>query len=197
MKIVLSTYNPSKAEQIRAVFTGSGISILTLNDIGVEGEAIEDGTTLKENALKKALFAHQHGHMWAMADDTGLFINTLNGAPGIKSARWAGEIATTDEITQHTLKMLADAKDRSAVFETIVAIVSPKGEQYFFNGKVNGKILETPRVPPQPKMPYSGIFLPDGEALVWAEMGVEYENSISHRGKAFRQARMFLERTTD
>ncbi len=127
MKIILSTRNPSKAEQIREIFRGSSFPILTLADIGIEGEAVEDGTTLEENALKKALFAHERApQLWTMADDTGLFI-------------------------------------------------------------------EAPRVKPQPKMPYSPIFMPDGENQVWAEMTVEYENSISHRGKAFRQARVFLE----
>jgi XTP/dITP diphosphohydrolase len=129
-----------------------------------------------------------------MADDTGLFIDALNGAPGIKAARWAGEAATTEEITRHTLKALENASNRSATFETVVAMVSPDGKHNFFSGKVRGIILEAPRVPAQPKMPYSPIFVPDGENLVWAEMSVEYENSISHRGKAFRQAREFLEK---
>jgi XTP/dITP diphosphohydrolase len=76
-------------------------------------------------------------------------------------------------------------------------VISPDGKYNFFSGKVRGSILEAPRVPSQPKMPYSPIFVPDGENLVWAEMDVEYENSISHRGKAFRQAREFLEKFID
>jgi XTP/dITP diphosphohydrolase len=193
MNIILSTRNPSKAEQIKAIFAGSPISILTLSDAGIEGEAVEDGTTLQENALKKAVFAHQSGKVWAMADDTGLFIDHLDGVPGVRAARWAGETATTEEITWHTLKQLKGAADRSATFETVVAIVSPEGKQHFFSGKVRGQILEAPRTPPQPKMPYSPIFVPEGTDLVWAEMSVDFENSISHRGKAFRQAREFLE----
>ena len=198
MNVILSTRNPSKAEQIRAIFDGSSLSILTLNDFGIEGEPMEDGTTLRENALKKALFAYERvcPRIWAMADDTGLFISALNGAPGVRAARWAGENVTTDEITQHTLKALEKATDRSAVFETVVAIVSPEGHQHFFSGSIHGKILEVARTRPQPKMPYSPIFIPDGTDLVWAEMSVEYENSISHRGKAFRQARTFLENSS-
>lgn len=194
MKIILSTRNPSKAEQIKAIFAGSPISILTLSDAGIEGEAVEDGTTLQENALKKALFVHQSSKTWGMADDTGLFIDALDGIPGVRAARWAGETATTEEITRHTLKQLEGASDRSATFETVVAIVTPEGKQHFFSGKVRGKILEAPRTPPQPKMPYSPIFIPDGTDLVWAEMTVDFENSISHRGKAFQQAREFLEK---
>ena len=195
MNIILSTRNPSKAEQIRAIFQGSPISILTLADAKIEGEAIENVTTLKENALKKALFAHERAQpkTWTMADDTGLFITALRGEPGIRAARWAGENATTEEIMLHTLKLLKGAIDRSAIFETTVAMVSPDGHRHFFNGKVQGIILETPRTKPQPKMPYSPIFVPEGNTLTWAEMTIEYENTISHRGKAFTQARAFLE----
>lgn len=191
MKIILATRNPSKAEQIKAVFAGSDIIIRTLSEAGIDGEAVENGKTLEENSLKKALFAHKSG-AWAMADDTGLFINALAGEPGIKSGRWAGETATTEEILQFTLKQLEEKTDRSAYFETVVALLSPEGKQYFFTGKVDGHLLEIPRVPPQPKMPYSCIFQPDGFDKVWAEMTTEEENKISHRGKAFLQVREFL-----
>ena len=164
-------------------------------EAGIEGEAVEDGDTLFANALKKAHFVQERRKTpgWSMADDTGLFIRYLDGAPGIKAARWAGETATTDEITHYTLKQLIDALDRTAVFETAVAVVGPDEKEYFFSGQVGGKILEAPRVPPQPKMPYSSIFMPHGTNKVWAEMTTEEENRISHRGIAFRQARKFLE----
>lgn len=196
MDIILSTRNPSKAEQIKAVFRGLPISILTLAEANIKGEALEDGETLKENALKKARFAYEHSNpkRWAMSDDTGLFIHHLNGAPGIRAARWAGENAATDEITRHTLRQLEGARDRSATFETVVALITPEGKENFFSGKVHGQILETSRTLPQPKMPYSPIFMPDGTNKVWAEMTIEEENLISHRGKAFRQAREFLEK---
>ena len=194
MKIILSTRNPSKAEQIRAIFAGSSFTILTLDDAGIVGEGVEDGVSLEENAFKKARFSHEQSEgVWTMADDTGLFINHLNGEPGIKAARWAGENASTDEITAHTLKKLEGALDRSARFETVVALVSPKGKVHYFSGEIWGIILESPKAMPQPKMPYSGIFMPDQANKVWAEMTVEEENLISHRGKAFREARAFLE----
>jgi XTP/dITP diphosphohydrolase len=191
MDIVLSTRNPSKAEQIKAVFAGVPINVLTLSDVGIEGEAVEDGTTLEENAMKKALFAHRPG-TWSMADDTGLFIPALGGRPGVYAARWAGETATTDEITQHTLKQLEGVEDRTATFKTVVALVMPKGEIGFFSGEVHGRLLEAPRVKPQPKMPYSPLFIPDGSDKVWAEMTPDEENTISHRGKAFRFVREYL-----
>jgi len=194
MKIVLSTNNPSKAEQIKAVFTDSSISILTLADAGIEGGGIEDGTSLEENALKKAMFVHQQcSSVWSMADDTGIFINALNGAPGVNTSEWSGGNKETEKFAQWILKQLENFSDRSATFKTVVAIVTPEGRQHFFTGEVRGKILRAPRVKPQPKMPYSSIFMPDGTDKVWAEMTVEEENKISHRGKAFQQVRQFLE----
>ncbi len=196
MDIILSTRNPSKAEQIKASFKGLPISILTLAEAGIEGEAVEDGLTLEQNALKKALFAHEYSSpdAWTMADDTGIFIHHLHGAPGIRASRWAGDTASTEDIIQHTLKQLDGATDRSATFETTVAVITPDGAQHFFTGKVNGTILEAARTAPQPKMPYSAIFVPDGTDLVWAEMSPENENRISQRGKAFKLVREFLEK---
>lgn len=194
MEVILSTRNPTKAQQIQEIFNGSSITILTLAEAGIEGEAVENGISLKENALKKARYAHQHlePKMWVMADDTGLFIDALNGEPGIRSARWAGESATTEEITQFTLTALSGVNNRSAMFETVVALISPDGKERFFTGSIRGTMLKASRVPPQTKMPYSGLFIPNGSDQVWAQMTVEYENSISHRGIAFRAVRDFL-----
>lgn len=195
MDILLATRNPSKAEQIKAIFAGLPVKILTLDRAGIMGDAVEDGNTLQENALKKARFAYEQffEKILAMADDTGFFINTLNGEPGVRASRWAGDTATTEEITRHTLDSLKGAANRRAFFETVVALITPDGRKHFFSGRAGGYILEAQRVSPQPKMPYSGIFVCDGSDLVWAEMTVEQENGISHRGKAFRQARAFVE----
>ena len=112
-----------------------------------------------------------------------------------RAARWAGEVAT-EEITHHTLERLKGVCNRSATFRTAVVLVNPDSPGRAFVGKVRGVILESPRCPPQPKMPYSGIFKPDCTNLVWAQMDVDVENLISHRGQAFRAAREFLERLT-
>jgi XTP/dITP diphosphohydrolase len=191
MKIILSTRNPSKTEQIKAMFTNPSIQIFTLDEVGIDGEAVEDADTLKENAFKKAIFARKDG-FWTMADDTGIFIRALNGEPGVRSARWAGEDATTDEITEYCLARLDGHIDRSAKFETVVALVSPEGKEYFFTGFVDGNILLDARSKPQPKMPYSPLFVPVGHIKNWAEMTTEEENQISHRGLAFKQVVEFL-----
>ena len=127
-----------------------------------------------------------------MADDTGLFISALNGEPGVQAAYWGGEEKTTEERMMYALERLKGIEDRSATFKTIVAMISPEAQEYIFEGICEGTLLENPRVAPQPKMPYSSLFVPDGHERAWAEMTVEEENSISHRGKAFRQVKEFL-----
>lgn len=194
MNVVLSTRNPSKAEQIKAVFAGSPISILTLDEARIEGQGIEDGVTLEENALAKAMFVHQQDlNIWAMADDTGIFIDALEGRPGVYTADWNGGNKDTDQMTAWILRQLEGVQNRLAIFRTTVAIVSPMGKHYFFTGEVQGRILSSARAATQFKMPYAPIFMPDGTDKVWAEMTIEEENKISHRGKAFQKAREFLE----
>ncbi|MDP3646295.1 MAG: non-canonical purine NTP pyrophosphatase [bacterium] len=195
MEIVLSTRNQSKAQQIKALFDGLSISVLTLNEAGITGEALEDGATLEENALKKALFATQRSRKWSIADDTGVFIDALGEQPGIHAGRWAGERASTEDIMRHTLKMLAhvSSANRTGTFKTVAAIVAPDGMHFLFTGEVRGSFLNEPRTLCQPKMPYSAIFVPEGQTKVWAEMTVDEENAISHRGKAFAQVRDFFQ----
>jgi len=191
MEIILSTRNRSKIDQIKALLNGLNIQVLSLGEAGIEGEAVEDGATLEENAFKKASFANRQTGKWAIADDTGLFIDALDG----NSGRWAGDGLTTEQIRDFTLAQLKDVKEenRTATFTTVAVIVSPTGEKNVFSGSVKGKILSAPRTKCQPNMPYSALFIPDGQNKVWAEMDVDEENQISHRGQAFRQVRDFFQ----
>ncbi|MEK7635378.1 MAG: non-canonical purine NTP pyrophosphatase [Patescibacteria group bacterium] len=195
MEIILSTRNRSKIDQIKALLNGLDIQVLSLDEAGIEGEAVEDGATLEENAFKKASFASKQTGKWAIADDTGLFIDALDGKPGIHAARWAGDDLTTGQIRDFTLAQLKDVKEenRTATFTTVAVIVAPTGEKTVFSGSVKGKILSAPRAECQPNMPYSALFIPDGQSKVWAEMDVNEENRISHRGQAFRQVRDFFQ----
>ena len=197
LEILLSTGNATKTEQIRAIFRGTPFKIRTLSEARIKGASGEDGTSLEENALQKARFAHEHGHpdWWAVADDTGLFINALNGEPGVRSARWAGETATTEETMNYCLARLKGKIDRSASFKTVVAAISPEGKEHFFTGEVPGYIIEQPLGRNQTGMPYSSIFMPKGADQTWAQMSVAVENAISHRGIAFRKLREFFEST--
>lgn len=195
MKIVLSTRNQSKAGQIKDLLRGLDVEVLTLDEAGVAGQAVEDGQTLEANALSKADFARRQTGEWALADDTGLFIDALGGLPGINAARWAGAGLSTEERMNFALKQMKEVPtgERSATFTTVAALISPQGDRQVFEGSVRGRILTEPRTSCQPDMPYSAIFVPDGDERTWAEMSVDEENAISHRGKAFRQVREFLE----
>ena len=194
MDLILSTRNPSKAEQIKALLGHLPLRILTLDEAQIKGEAVEDGTTLEENAYKKAHYAWLCTGKMSIADDTGLYIDALGGHPGIHAARWAGRGKTAEEIMQHTLHKLRHVlpADRTATFKTVAMVVMPDGGRREFSGEVRGMLLPAPRCELQPNMPYSAIFVPDGQPKVWAEMSVEEENAISHRGMAFAQLRKFL-----
>lgn len=192
--IVLATRNETKALQIGEALHGLPVRVRTLTEAGVRGEAVEDGRTLEVNALKKAWYARERVLEWCLADDTGIFIDALHGLPGVRSGRWAGNDASTEDIMQHTLRKLhgVPAHKRTATFKTAAALVAPNGWFKVFVGEVKGSILTEPRVPCEPKMPYSAIFVPDGQDKVWAELSTEEKNTIGHRGKAFKQVHDFL-----
>ncbi len=195
MKIILATQNTSKARQIGEIFKGSPIEVVSMEEAGISPPAsnIETGATLVENALIKAKFAQAGASgYWTMADDTGIFIHALDGFPGVHSARWAGEGTATEDIMHGILDKMKGVTDRSATFRTSVVVLGPDGQSHIFQGERPGQVLEEPRCAPQPMMPYSSIFLPDGAEKVWAEMKTEEENEGSHRGKAFRAALEFL-----
>jgi XTP/dITP diphosphohydrolase len=195
LTIILSTGNPSKAAQIKPFFEGLPISVLTLQEAGIEGAGDENGDTLLHNSTQKAMYAWDNltEKTWTMADDSGLFLEALDGKPGVQAATWAGKDATTSEITQYTLEQMRGKENRNAVWKTCAVVISPDGEKYVFYGECPGKLLTEQRRPPQPKMPYSGIFHPGSDPRVWSEMSIEEENAISHRGQAFRQVRKFFE----
>ena len=195
LQIILSTGNSSKAEQIKPIFAGLPIEVLTLKEVGILGRAQEiDGSSMEINSRIKARFAwEQLKHKtWTMADDTGLKIRALGGRPGVDAATWAGKDASLEEIMNFTLEQMKRQTDRTAEWETCAVLISPEGDEYIFKGACPGKLLEAPRCKPQKDMPYSAIFVPDGYDEVWAQMPVEKENTISHRGKAFGQVRQFL-----
>jgi XTP/dITP diphosphohydrolase len=195
MDIILSTRNPTKAIEIKTMLKEFNVNILTLSEAGIQGEAVEDGNTLEENAAKKIDYAGlqlNNGAAWIMADDSGIFITALDGAPGIKAARWAGDEATTEEIIHYTLKQMDGIKDRSATFKTAIVLQSPDGKKLYFEGLTTGQLAESPKANPKPAMPYTAIFSPDGTNKVLAEMTIEEQKGLSSRGKAVLQVVAFL-----
>ncbi|TCC98134.1 non-canonical purine NTP pyrophosphatase [Pedobacter frigidisoli] len=194
MDIIFATRNPTKTIEIKTMLANYKVRILTLSETCIAGEAIEDGLTLEENASKKVehAAAQLNDPSWIMADDSGIFITALNGEPGIRSARWAGDTATTEEIMWHTLKQLNGIKDRSAVLETAIVLQSPKGEKFYFNGRTPGWLAESPKTAPKPAMPYTAIFSPDATSKVMAELSIAEQKNVSSRGKAILMVAEFL-----
>lgn len=194
MEILIATKNQSKIEQIKDIFSDLPVRVLGLTDVAILGEPNEKGDTLLAKAHDKARFLFDQLEQKAivLGEETGFFISALGGLPGARAATWIGESASTEEIQNHTLALMEGKSDRSAYFETCVYMVMPDGKEHVFSGRCDGMVLASPRAEPQPSMPYSAIFVPDGSNQVWAEMDLETENSLSQRGRVFRSVRRFL-----
>ena len=203
MKLVFATHNPGKVQEVRILLADTGFEILSAEEAGVSEDVIEDGKTFEENALKKARFvAGRFNHTaWVVAEDAGCCIEALNGAPGVYSARWAGEGASNETIVAHTLSAMREVADgkRQASFQNVIALIAPDGLEKTFLGRVDGHIATEPHGTARPKLPYDAIFVPTGHDRTFAEMSTEEKNSLSHRGRAFQQLREFLktQRATD
>lgn len=192
MKIVFATKNPGKLTEMRQLL--NGFDVVSAAEAGFLNEVIEDGQTLEDNALKKAQTVSAATGSWSVADDSGLFIQALNGLPGINTGRWAGPDANDEQLVAHTLRQLenVNATDRSAYFKSVVALASPDGQHWLFSGEINGSIARQPTGTAKPKLPYDRIFIPSGYDRNFAEMNEETKNSLSHRGRAFKQLYEFL-----
>ncbi len=194
MKIIFATHNPGKVKEVSALLAGLDVEIVSAEEAGVIEEAVEDGKTFEENALKKARFVVERTGEWAMADDSGICIDALGGEPGVYSARYAGAGASAEKLINFILEKIKDTPtaERTATFFTAVALISPNGEHWIFEGKVPGQLAPSPRGTPRLKLPYDVVFIPEGESRTFAEMTDEEKNSISHRAMAFLKLKDFL-----
>ena len=187
MKLIIASNNAHKVQEIKQILDGKFEEILSLREAGVDHETVEDGSTFAENALKKAReIAAITGYV-AMADDSGLCVNALNGAPGIYSARYSGceDKSFVDKANNDLLlKNLEGKSDRSAYFICSVALVYPDGREVVAEGRMPGRIIDDPRG--AKGFGYDPIFLPDGESRTAAELSDEEKNAISHRGRALK-----------
>ena len=200
MKIVFATNNQHKLSEIRQIL-GDSIEVLSLSDIGCNVDIPETGTTLEENALQKAQYIYDHYHIDCFADDTGLEVEALNGAPGVYSARYAaiGCTATSSQPVDHDseanmtrlLKELGENNNRHARFRTVIALIQ-QGTVHEFEGIVTGEIIRERRG--GEGFGYDPIFQPDGYEQTFAELGVEVKNQISHRARATKKLCEFLKR---
>jgi XTP/dITP diphosphohydrolase len=180
-RFVLATANPDKAAEIQAIL-GPQIDLLPRPDSVAEVD--ETGDTLEENARLKAQALVAATGRPAIADDTGLEVEALDGRPGVYSARFAGEGATYEGNVAKLLAEMDGAASRSARFRTVAVAVWPDGRELIAEGEVRGAIAARPRG--SLGFGYDPVFVPDGQSRTFAEMAPEDKNSLSHRGRAFR-----------
>jgi len=187
-KIVFATNNLHKLSEVRALL-GNIFEIVSLKDIGFYGDIPETGTTLAENASQKSHFIFERYGLNCFADDTGLVVDAIDGAPGVYSARYAGESATYEENVTKLLDALDGKKNRVAHFKTVVSLIVD-GNEFQFEGRVDGLILD--RRAGNSGFGYDPVFLPDGYSESFAEISPKLKNRISHRGKAMQKLVVFL-----
>lgn len=188
-KIVFATNNKHKLDEIREIL-GVNFEIVSLKDIGCDVDIPETGNTLEDNALQKAEYVKQHYGLDCFADDTGLEVDALNGAPGIHSARYAeGTDHDSNANMDKLLKELGNNNNRKARFRTVIALLL-NGETHLFEGIVNGQIIYERHG--TEGFGYDPIFVPDGYEQSFAELGMEIKNQISHRARAVKKLAEFL-----
>lgn len=185
MKIFLATGNKHKIEEIKAIFSNfEDIEILSIKD-GIEiPEVVEDGETFEENSTKKAIEIAKYTNMITIADDSGLCVEVLDGAPGVYSARYSGENATDESNNKKLMEVMKNEKNRNCYFVSVVTLGKPNGRSYSFRGEIVGTLLYSPRG--NNGFGYDPYFYIEEYEKSFAEMG-ELKNKISHRAKALEK----------
>lgn len=186
--LIFASNNAHKVAELKSMLSNN-FEVLSLKEVGLQGEIPEDFETLEENAMQKAEFIYSKTEQNCLSDDTGLEVDALNGAPGVYSARYAGEKASFDDNINKLLSALKSETKRTARFKTVIAVIL-NGQKHTFEGICEGYI-STQRQGKE-GFGYDPIFIPNGETRSFAEMTLEEKNAISHRGQAFRKAITFL-----
>lgn len=187
-KLVFSTNNEHKLEEVRAKI-GKYYQVLSLKDLGDDTDVPETGETLEENALIKANYLWNTYGYNCIADDTGLEVEALDNAPGVYSARYAGEHKSSEDNVKKLLEELQGVENRNARFRTVIALILG-GKKYLFEGKVEGVITESPKG--TSGFGYDPVFQPNGYDKTFAELTLEDKNQISHRARAIDELILFL-----
>ena len=188
-KLVFATNNAHKLDEIRAIL-GDEIEIVSLADIGCHTDIPETADTLEGNALQKARYVYEHYHCDCFADDTGLEVEALDGAPGVHTARYAYPDRHDPEAnTRKLLDALKEKSSRRAQFRTVIALIL-NGEEHLFDGRVEGSIATEKRG--TEGFGYDPLFIPEGSTKTYAEMTPAEKNALSHRGRAVRKLAEFL-----
>jgi XTP/dITP diphosphohydrolase len=187
-ELLFATNNPHKVKELRSIASGE-YSFKSLREVGIEIDIPETSPTLRENAIQKVTFIHRQTGMDGIAEDTGLEVDALNGAPGVFTARFAGRKATADQNIELLLKKLEGNPDRTARFRTYIALIL-YDELHLFEGVCEGSIA-TERSG-KGGFGYDPVFIPEGYHQTFAELPTDIKNRISHRAKAVRKLIEFL-----
>ncbi|NLL82578.1 MAG: RdgB/HAM1 family non-canonical purine NTP pyrophosphatase [Tissierellia bacterium] len=192
-KLVVSTGNKHKITEIREILDDLKIEVISKNDIGFKNfDVVEDGETLEANSIIKARALAEKLDYIVIADDTGLFVNALNGEPGVYSSRYAGEEGNDKKNCEKLLKNLEGIEDRSAYFKTVIALITENKDLLIAEGICKGMIIKEGRG--ENGFGYDPIFVPDGYELTFAELGHDVKNRISHRALALEELKNILEK---
>lgn len=190
MQLVFASNNINKLEQVKLLLDND--RVLMPKDVGIEGfDVIEDGKTLKENAFKKANELYKLTKKKVFSDDTGLFVSALDNRPGIYAHRYAGENASDKDNRDKLLKELSDKDNRDAYFLTVICFIDEDGKDYYFEGRLDGKISETELG--DGGFGYDKIFYVEKYEKSLGQMDINFKNQISHRGLAMKEFKNFLE----
>ena len=190
MKLVFASNNKNKIQEIQALVPNT-IQIVSLEDIGCTEDIPETADTIEGNAILKANYVTSNYGYDCFADDTGLEVEALNGAPGVYSARYAGEQKDANDNMDKLLSELKDKSNRKANFKTVIAL-NLNGKQNLFTGIINGKIIEE-KIGTN-GFGYDPIFVADGFDKTFAELSMEEKSTISHRGIAVKELILFLQK---
>ena len=185
--LVIATRNQGKLKEISALLKDYPVDIKSLDDFGPIPEVVEDGDTFDENAYKKSSFTARVIGFPALADDSGLVVPALDGAPGVHSARWAGQNATDEEKCRKLLRELDGASDRKAAFECVISIAVPGGPALTYEGRCEGEIITAPRG--ENGFGYDPVFYYAPLKKTFAEIPREEKSRVSHRGRALMEMR--------
>lgn len=190
-KVVLATHNKGKVTEFQAMFAPLDVQIIGADQVGLP-EPEETGETFEDNALLKARHACEITAMPCLADDSGLAVTALNGAPGIYSARWAGADKNFDQAMQRIWDEIGDNPDKSAQFVAVLALVHPDGQEVTVRGEVEGTLTYPPRG--DQGFGYDPMFMPEAETRSFAELGAAGKDRYSHRRRAFDALVSYLQK---
>ncbi len=197
MKILIATKNPAKFKDIKSSLDSLPYQFVSLNDLGIKDDVLEDGKTFEENALKKALFYSKKSGLPTISDDGGIEINALNGEPGVKTRRWIDETESSDDnLIKYTLLRMRKYKgeEREAQLRAVLVLALSSGETYKVEGKIRGIIADKPYKTYKTGFPFDALlYFPDSKKYYY-ELKYEQKNPTNHRTIALEKMKPIIKR---